>query len=85
MVTDQQVRLLKQKRMEGKSQKTAAAAAGTSVRRAWSKVSGLDSPTNPDDLELVSFLGIQWCARYGSPVGSAGSMRQATSRTASSC
>ncbi len=37
MVTDQQVRLLRRKRMEGKSQEAAAAAAGMSVRtaRSW--------------------------------------------------
>jgi hypothetical protein len=37
MVTDQQVRRLRQKRMEGKSQETAAAASGMSVRtaRSW--------------------------------------------------
>jgi len=34
MVTDQQVRLLRQKRMDGKSQEAAAAAAGMSVRTA---------------------------------------------------
>ncbi len=34
MVTDEQVRLLRQKRMEGKSQEAAAAAAGMSVRTA---------------------------------------------------
>jgi hypothetical protein len=39
MVTDQQVRLLRQKRMEGKSQEAAAAAAGMSVRtaRTWER------------------------------------------------
>jgi len=34
MVTDEQVRLLRQKRMNGKSQEAAAAAAGMSVRTA---------------------------------------------------
>jgi hypothetical protein len=34
MITDQQVKLLRQKRMEGKTQETAAAAAGMSVRSA---------------------------------------------------
>lgn len=39
MVTDQQVKLLRRKRMEGKSQEAAAAAAGMSVRtaRAWDR------------------------------------------------
>ncbi len=39
MVTDEQVRLLRQKRMDGKSQEAAAAAAGMSVRtaRAWER------------------------------------------------
>jgi hypothetical protein len=39
MVTDQQVRLLRQKRMEGKSQEAAAAAAGMTVRtaRSWER------------------------------------------------
>lgn len=39
MVTDEQVRLMRQKRMEGKSQDAAAAAAGMSVRtaRTWAK------------------------------------------------
>ena len=34
MITDQQVALLRQKQMEGKSQETAAARAGMSVRSA---------------------------------------------------
>ena len=39
MVTDEQVRLLRQKRMNGKSQEAAAAAAGMSVRTArWQAV-----------------------------------------------
>jgi hypothetical protein len=39
MVTDQQVRLMRQKRMEGKSQEAAAAAAGMSIRtaRCWER------------------------------------------------
>ncbi len=39
MVTDEQVRLLRQKRMDGKSQGAAAAAAGMSGRtaRAWAR------------------------------------------------
>ena len=39
MVTDEQVRLLRRKRMDGKSQEAAAAAAGMSVRtaRAWDR------------------------------------------------
>ena len=39
MVTDEQVRLLRQKRMDGKSQEAAAAAAGMSVRtaREWER------------------------------------------------
>ena len=41
MVTDAQVRLLRQKRMEGKTQEAAAAAAGMSVRTARSWEQGL--------------------------------------------
>ncbi len=39
MVTDQQVRLLRRKRMDGKNQEAAAAAAGMSVRtaREWER------------------------------------------------
>ena len=39
MVTDEQVRLMRQKRMEGKTQQAAAAAAGMSVRsaRTWAE------------------------------------------------
>jgi hypothetical protein len=45
MVTDEQVRLLRRKRMEGKSQEAAAAAAGMSVRtaRKWTSAGGLPS------------------------------------------
>jgi hypothetical protein len=45
MVTDEQVRLLRRKQMEGKSQEAAAAAAGMSVRtaRKWSSAGGLPS------------------------------------------
>ena len=48
MVTDAQVRLLRQKRMEGKTQETAAAAAGMSVRTArhWEH-GALPSATKP--------------------------------------
>ena len=40
MVTDEQVRLLRQKRMKGKSQESAAAASGMSVRTARKWESG---------------------------------------------
>jgi hypothetical protein len=45
MVTDEQVRLLRRKRMEGKSQEAAAAAAGMSVRtaRKWESAGALPS------------------------------------------
>ena len=48
MVTDEQVRLLRQKRMEGKTQEAAAAAAGMSVRtaREWER-GALPSETKP--------------------------------------
>ncbi len=47
MVTDEQVRLLRQKRMKGKSQESAAAAAGMSVRtaRKWESAGALPSAT----------------------------------------
>ena len=49
MITDRQVRLLRQKRMEGKTQETAAAKAGMSVRSARKWQSGpLPSATKPD-------------------------------------
>ena len=49
MITDRQVRLLRQKRMEGKTQETAAAKAGMSVRSARKWQSGqLPSATKPE-------------------------------------
>ena len=49
MITDRQVRLLRQKRMEGKTQETAAAKAGMSVRSARNWQSGpLPSATKPE-------------------------------------
>ena len=49
MITDRQVRLLRQKRMEGKTQETAAAKAGMSVRSACKWQSGpLPSATKPE-------------------------------------
>ena len=72
MVTDEQVRLLRQKRMDGKSQESAAAAAGMSVRtaRKWESAGALPSAsavsrswrTRPDpfvgvwDEEIVPLL-----------------------------
>jgi len=62
MVTDEQVRLLRQKRMDGKSQEAAAAAAGMSVRtaREWERgslpserESGRPWRTRPDPFEGV--------------------------------
>ena len=49
MVTDEQVRLLRQKRMKGKSQESAAAAAGMSVRtaRKWESLGALPSASKP--------------------------------------
>ena len=49
MITDRQVRLLRQKRMEGKTQETAAAKAGMSVRsaRKWQR-GPLPSATKPE-------------------------------------
>ena len=49
MITDRQVRLLRQKRMEGKTQETAAAKAGMSVRSARKWQSGpLPSQAKPE-------------------------------------
>ena len=49
MITDRQVRLLRQKRMEGKTQETAAVKAGMSVRSARKWQSGpLPSATKPE-------------------------------------
>ena len=49
MITDRQVRLMRQKRMEGKTQETAAAKAGMSVRSARKWQSGpLPSATKPE-------------------------------------
>ena len=49
MITDRQVRLMRQKRMEGKTQETAAAQAGMSVRSARKWQSGLlPSATKPE-------------------------------------
>jgi hypothetical protein len=49
VVTDEQVRLLRQKRMKGKSQESAAAAAGMSVRtaRKWEASGALPSASKP--------------------------------------
>ena len=49
MIKDRQVRLLRQKRMEGKTQETAAAKAGMSVRSARKWQSGpVPSATKPE-------------------------------------
>ena len=54
MITDRQTRLLRQKRMEGKTQETAAAKAGMSVRSARKWQSGpLPSPGKPEQREYA--------------------------------